>query len=334
MKLLIRSIILFLVVLFLPVQCQNSSEKVVQGALQKLYDTCEHAGYFSDAHLKKASIDFTRIAQSVDDGYATLQLIEWLEKHQDSKNKIALAAINELCYSEFIRILSVLKEGDLVIEKFQYLADKEIIIDGIASQPFRTPLSKMLLMIALVKSQKLSNVRQKELLALSLSKIKNEMLNINKQLGMDKVQECEIREVCSVLQLHAIPAIVPQSSFISKKFVIITALLIIITVIVVYYAPPLVDKLKTYIDEVILPGFDGYLQRSSRSFAGAYKTFFDEFVRVTAANLSAPLRKAFFRWGAENQEPAPADASSSSSSSAARGVEGPPVDTVAVLNAL
>ncbi|MFA5305889.1 MAG: hypothetical protein WC365_00420, partial [Candidatus Babeliales bacterium] len=271
MKSLVRLVILFVAVLFLPVQCQNPRDRAIQTVLQDFYDTCKHAGCFSEAHLRRLNIDFARITRSTGDGFATLQLVEWLEKQQDDKSKIVLTAINELCYSEFIRILSALKECELVIEKFQYLADKEVMIGRIISQPFRTSLSKILLMLTLVKSQKLDYVRQKEVLALSLSKIKNEMLKINRSLGEDKVQENEIRELCAVLQVYALPAIVSQPSLISKKFVVITLMLIITVVITIHYVPALKAKLLGYL-ELARTKLDSSLQGGTLALARAYET--------------------------------------------------------------
>jgi hypothetical protein len=223
-----------------PALCVEAYSEKIRQPLQDFYDKCLQAGTLKPSGSGH-KIDFAQIEQSVSDGYATLQLIESLEKQQDEASKTLLAAINELCYRRFVSLLSSFNQSEhaLVIEKLHYLAHKEVLIDGVCTTPFKTALSKMLLTVAIVNAQKIKPTEKKELLAQVLSVVEANMLKINQGLGADSVQENEIRELVVVLEVAAIK--IPVATINYVKVATLVALIVLV-VVVIYYR----NELKLY----------------------------------------------------------------------------------------
>ena len=222
----------------------------IQKAVQTFYDKCVQAGCFSGLTLHQNHIDFTRFAQTVDDGFAVLQLIEWLEKQHDDKSIVLLAALNELCYLKLVHFVSLFEcpgHDALVIEKLHYLANKEVAVDGAKQKPFLTSLGKICLTIAVINAKKLKHERKKEFLALALDKIENDMLKINRGLGVGSVREDEIRELCAALEVYAVRVTVAGVNWLK-----ISVLVTLAIVIIYFFAPMIVDKLVTFFGEHVI----------------------------------------------------------------------------------
>jgi hypothetical protein len=151
-------------------------------------------------------------------------------------------------------------------------------------------MSKMFLTIAIVNAKKLKYEQKKEMLVFVLSKIKKEMLTINRKLGENKVQDSEIREFVVALEVYAVRMPVVHKSFLFSPAAITSVVLLVMIVaviVVIYFCPQLTDKVMKYLDEHIV-------QRLVKVATDAYKKFVDEVAHATAANLSFPLRRALF----------------------------------------
>jgi hypothetical protein len=295
MKKIVRLLTLFCGALIFPAMCYKPCDSALQKSLQIFYDKCMQRGYLADAYCGQAHVTFARLAHNEDDGLAALHLIEWLEKQHDVNSVLLLSAINELCIIKFTHIMNNLdgvKDCEALIEKFQHLADTEAEIQGVAYKPFQTIMSKMFLTIAIVNAKKLNYEQKKEMLVFALNKIRKEMLAINKKLGENRVQDSEIREFVVALEVYAVhmPIVSKGKSFLFSPAVIMSVLLLVIIVamiVVIYFCPQLTDKVMKYLDEHIV-------QRLVKVATDAYKKFVDEVAHATAANLSFPLRRAFF----------------------------------------
>lgn len=256
-------------------------------------------------------IDFAQIEQSVSDGYATLQLIESLEKQQDEESKTLLAAINELCYRRFVSLLSSFNQSEhaLVIEKLHYLAHKEVLIDGVCTTPFKTTLSKMLLTIAIINAKKMKCSEKKELLVHALSAIEVSMLKVNQRIGVDKVQESDIRELIAVLEVYAIK--IPAAGMSALKITILaTVITIIVLLIVIYVGPFVVDKsvlfLGKHVIQPIIRGTTADVQRSMQQLTGEAERSIHRLADGAAADLGfIPRMLAFGRWFQPARQQAP-----------------------------
>ncbi|MFA6263280.1 MAG: hypothetical protein WCW33_01860 [Candidatus Babeliales bacterium] len=294
-KNIVRLLTLFCGALIFPALCYEPCDSALQKSLQTFYDKCMQRGYLADVHRGQAHITFARLAHNEDDGLAALHLIEWLEKQHDVNSVLLLSAINELCTIKFTQIMNNLdgaKDREALIEKFQHLADTEVEIQGVAYKPFQTIMSKMFLTIAIVNAKKLKYEQKKEALVFVLNKIRKEMLAINSKLGENKVQDSGIREFVVALEVYAVrmPVVNKGKSFLFSPAVIMSVLLLVIIVaviVVIYFCPQLTDKVMKYLDEHIV-------QRLVKVATDAYKKFVDEVAHATAANLSFPLRRAFF----------------------------------------
>jgi hypothetical protein len=230
--------------------CGEPRDVVIQKAVQTFYDKCVQTGCFSGSTLHQNHIDFMRLAETVGDGFAALQLIEFLEKQHDDNCAVLLSAINELCYLKLVHFISLFEchgHDALVIEKLHYLANKEVALDGVKQKPFSTSLSKICLTIAVINAKKLKHEQKKEFLALALDKIENDMLKINRGLGVGSVREDEIRELCAALEVYAVRVTVAGVNWLK-----ISVLVTLAIVIIYFFAPMIVDKLVAFFGEHVI----------------------------------------------------------------------------------
>jgi hypothetical protein len=313
MKKLASSFIFLCSVISVPATCYESRDSALQQSLQIFYDKCVKTGLFCDPSLHRHHIAFARLAQTVDDSFAVLKLIEWLEQQQDENSKVLLDTINELCYLKFVQLMSYFECGEhaLAIEKLQYLAHKEVSIEGGVKRPFRTTLSKIFLAITLVNAKKLKPEQRKEFLALALEKIENDMLKINRGLGEDKVQEHEIRELVAVLEVYAVR--IPAAGVnVVKLTIIISVVILAIAVCGPYlerYIGRKIDQLVAFIQgHIINPPIantTAELQRSFRIAVDELQHAEHALGDATAANLGIiPRMFLFGRWFQPARQPA------------------------------
>ncbi len=301
MKRIISFFVFMCVITAAPVWCGDVYSEKLRHPLQNFYDKCLQAGLLS-ASGASHKIDFAQLEQSANDGYATLQLIESLEKQQDETSTTLLAAINELCYRRFISLLSLFDQNEhaLVIEKLHYLAQKEVVTDGVCITPFKSALSKMLLMVAIINAKKIKPIEKKEFLVHALSAVEVDMLKINQGLGVEKVQEQEIRDLVAALEVYAVK--IPAVGMSALKITVLaTAITIVVLLIVIYVGPFVVDKsvlfLRQHVIQPIILGTTADAQQSLQQLTREAEQSMHRLADGAAADLGFfPRMFAFGRW--------------------------------------
>ncbi|MFH0898103.1 MAG: hypothetical protein V1855_00830 [bacterium] len=201
-------------------------------------------GFFKNDYNGKLILD---PAQKIDQN-EFLYLIEQLEKNTSEEGKLFLNVLNEyyhLCLFQFILShLNISKKLAVAMntyydELYDKTSDKDKKI-----YPFRTSLSKIVLMVSTIINSENSYRVKQENLVYFLSQIKKEMLQINESLNKKhRIDKQYIIKFFEALELHSLQIPIVQPKNIKRKLLILGTIILIAVIAYVLFNKNIKTKL-------------------------------------------------------------------------------------------
>jgi hypothetical protein len=219
--------------------------------LKAYYYQLLQGGFFSQQYNNNVLVSNLSLTHGVQGGAGILlRLIFFLEKKNDQDAHLLLKKINKFFFLKMHRLIA---EGDLQKRSSQKilscLADlyghKIVTPEGI-TEPFRTVLTKMLIVLIMINDGQVSYASRKETMILHMNKLKQELLSINNTLGVQKIDQDIIKDFTTLVAIHQTRKPMIQPSNYKNFFFIVTICAVLI--MVVYWKR---DAIKTASQPVI-----------------------------------------------------------------------------------
>ncbi len=255
MSISIKKIITALIYIFIfPYHCQahhGFSESLftekgldtqIESVREKLENHYYHLvenGHFPSSYNNNLIINTSLKRNLTKEGMVLLALIQWLEKQTDRDSVYLLKKINKLFFlrfHQFVYDMHLKKEDQVaVLYNFQNLYQLKISINSLDTTPFRTMMSKIILLIFITNASEMGYEKRRETMAYVLDKVKKEMLAVNNQLPTDKkVKDEIIKAFVTMLEIYAVKEPLVKTNSL-KKFIVITIIVIVIGYLIYKY---------------------------------------------------------------------------------------------------
>jgi hypothetical protein len=213
-----------------------------QEALEGRYYQLLENGYFPASYNNNLIIDTSLTYNVTKEGQVLLTLIQWLEKQDDRDSVYLLKKINKLFFLRFHQLMYGMKlskeERAWSLQRFQDLYRFKAPMGNVVKTPFRTMMTKVLLLIYITNASEMGYEKKQETMAYVLDKVKKEMILVNRQLDNSyKLSEDSIKDFVTMLEVYAVKEPIVKTNSL-KKFIVITVVVIVIGYLIYKYVVP------------------------------------------------------------------------------------------------
>ncbi len=208
-------------------------------------------GFFGEQYNNNIVIGDLRLANGIQRSAAILlRLIVFLENKNDQDAYLLLKKINKFFFLKMHRLLA---EGDIqrpasltILSCLTDLYGHKIVTPAGIIAPFRTALTKVLIVLAMVNDGHSQYDSRKETMMLHMNKVKQELLAINNTLGDQRINPKVIKKFTILVGAYQTRKPMIQPTNYKKEMIIIFSLCLI--AVIVYWQR---DAIKTAAEPVI-----------------------------------------------------------------------------------
>lgn len=218
---------------------------------ETLYYQLVEKGIFPTTYNNNLIINPTAEFDRKKEGIILLRLIEWLEKQNDRECVFLLKKINKFYYLQFFRMLTLFnlekRPWPTLVETFQNLYHKKITASSKPVAPFRSSIAKMFIFMTIINEENSSLETRRASLVYVFDAIKREMLNLNQQLGDQKIDNQAIEQFVVQMGIYGVQEHLAESVWAKRIFwtvIIIGAIYIIVYILLKYVWPKKEDIKK------------------------------------------------------------------------------------------
>ena len=184
-------------------------EQVRQSFEKAYHDMIAQGAVDTTTYNNNLTIKTTLEGDVQKEGIIMLALLDWLSHRKNHDSKALLHKLNRLYYLELNNLIAS-KDGKKDIAARMLHLSKELYrfktvnpVTKKGNRPFRSSLSRIFIIIAMINGGPLSYENRKKSMAMALEQIGDKMLRINKKLLEQKTSDHNINEFISLLSTHA-----------------------------------------------------------------------------------------------------------------------------------
>lgn len=175
--------------------------------LEDYYNQLLVGDFFGDQYNNNLILEDLCLEKNVQQSAAMiLRLVLFLERKNDQDSCVLLKKIDKFSFLKMHRLLA---SGDLQKRSAQRILScledlyghKIVTPEGVLS-PFRTVLTKLLIVLFLINDGQAAYASRKETMLLHMNKIKQELLGINNTLGGQKIDQQIIKDFTTLVAIN------------------------------------------------------------------------------------------------------------------------------------